>query len=725
MKNFFYISFLLIGSVLFAQKTESPYLKVLTKDAIIPLQSTKADVSIVGKIAHVTITQTYHNLGAKAIEAQYVFPMSIHAAVHDMKMKVGNRAISAVVYEKKQAKKVYNKALKAGKRASKLEQHRPNVFSMNVGNIMPKDLITIEISYTEMLTPKEGDYQFVFPGVVGPRFTGEAKANNPVLATAHSPKGTKASFDYEINVTIAAGLILQKVNSTSHTIRVNYPDATTAEIDMVDADNPANRDFVLNYSMRGKEIQGGLLLYQGEKENFFSFMVEPPKTTNPTQIPPREYMFVVDVSGSMMGYPIEVAKSLMKNLLSNLRAQDAFNVLLFSADNKVFHKEAVRATDGNIKLAFQFLNGKFNNYGGGTRLLRALEAAYAMPKKHASTSRTMVVITDGYVAVEREAFELIGNNLDKANVTTFGIGSSVNRFLIEGMSRVGQSTSFIATNKTEAYQVAAKFRDYIASPMLTQVKLESNGFDMYDMHPKSVPDVFAQRPLMVYGKFKGNPTGTLTVSGYLGTRKVSKTYLVKNGRLSKSHKALKYLWARTKIQELDDYYKAFGNQGALKKQITDLGIAYNLATKYTSFVAVDTEVVNQNGKNKKVNQVLPLPKNVANSAVGAAAEIKGTSIYKKEYTISVREKIAQSQVRALKIWLKGSKSQLIKTWLLQGRHLRIVADKMGRIVTIEIDVNGKWTKLSALKSGLYQLPDHIKLTQQITIDIAYRTKTSK
>lgn len=717
MKKFIFTSLLLVCSLLFAQKTESPYLQVLSKNAVIPLKSSKANVAIVGKIAHVTLTQTYHNQGNKAIEAKYVFPMSIDAAVHDMKMKIGNRTITAIVYEKKKANKVYKKALKEGKRASKLEQHRPNVFQMNVGNIMPNDQIEIIISYTEMLTPKNDEYQFVLPGVVGPRFTGEATKNESFFKTGYTPKGTSVAFDYDVQLSIQSGLILQKVNSTSHNVSINYPKATIAEVSLDDTNNPANRDFILNYSLRGEKMDGGLLLYKGEKENFFSFMIEPQKKIKSEEIPPREYLFVVDVSGSMMGYPIEVAKSLMQNLLGNLKVEDSFNVLLFSADNKVFKTESVKASEKNIKEAFQFLNGQFNNYYGGTRLLKALERAYKLPRKLPSTSRTMVVITDGYVAVEKEAFQLIGNNLDKANVTTFGIGSSVNRYLIEGMSRVGKSTSFIATNKTEAYKVAKEFRDYIASPLLTQVKFEANGFDIYDVEPKTVPDVLAKRPVMVYGKFKGNVTGSIKVSGYLGKQKVSKTFLVKNGVLSKENKALKYLWARNKIQQLGDYYQAFGDEGDIKKQITELGIEYNLATKYTSFVAVDSEVVNKNGKMKKVNQPLPLPKNVNNSAVGAEASVKGKSIYKKTYSIAIKSMITKSNKRAIKMWLKGSHSKLIKNWLKNYSQIRIVTDKMGRIVIIEIEKDGVWTKVSALKSGLYQLPNHIQIQKEMVITI--------
>ncbi|MBL4604768.1 MAG: VWA domain-containing protein, partial [Flavobacteriaceae bacterium] len=654
------------------------YLEIPSKNAVVPLKSTKATVQIVGKIAHVRITQTYQNNGKTPIEANYVFPLSTKAAVHDMAMTIGNRLIKAKVYEKKEAKKVYDKAIKQGKRASKLDQHRPNVFQMKVGNILPGDEITIDIYYTEMLTSKNGEYQFVFPGVVGPRFVGEKKNTETAFNTSHTQKGAADTFEYDINVSINAGMILQSVYSNSHDIDVNYPDAMTAELSLSEnVVNPANRDFTLNYDVRSSSIQSGLLLYEGKEENYFSLLLEPSKKVISSEIPPREYLFVVDVSGSMMGYPIEVAKSLMKNLLGDLKETDAFNIILFSADNRVFKSNSVVANETNLKEAFQFLQGKFSNYGQGTYLLQALKKAYQLPRTDTSSARTMIVITDGYVNVEREAFELIENNLDKANVVSFGIGNGVNRYLIEGMSNAGKSHPFIATSKQDAYKVAKDFKKYIASPLLTQVKLETNGFEIYDVEPKTIPDVLSDRPIMIYGKYKGDASGTITLSGYQGKARVSQTIEVKNGRLSNNHKALKYLWARKKIERLDDYGKRFGDD--VKKQVIELGLHYNLATRYTSFVAVDHEIVNKKGKLRKVKQSLPMPINVANSAVGVAAKIKGKSIYKRSYIIHIASEIENSQKRKIKMWFKSNCSKVINECLKNTRRLKYILTTTGEL----------------------------------------------
>lgn len=672
----------------FSQDTDSPYLLVSTKNAIIPLKSSITEANIAGTIAHVRVTQVYQNKGAEPIEAKYVFPLSTQAAVHKMHMIVDDRLVVAKIFEKQEAKKVYNTAIEEGKRAAKLEQHRPNVFQMNVGNIMPGDEITIDIYYTEMLVPVNGEYQFVAPAVVGPRFTGESAETEGSFAMPYTVKGIADSFDFDISVRLNAGMIIQHVNSASHEIIVEYPDAKTAEIVLSQENkNPSNRDFIMKYNLRGNQIQTGLLLYEGEEENFFSFQMEPNKNVVLDDIPSREYLFIVDVSGSMNGYPLEVSRTLMRNLLCGLQMTDTFNVQLFASSSTMFSAVPVEINEQNIEAAIRFLSE--GQGGGGTQLLSALQTAYKLSRKDMSVARSMVVITDGYVSVEKEAFELIRNNLDQASVFTFGIGSSVNRYLVEGMAKVSNSESFIATTSEEAAEVAKDFANYIATPLLTRVKVESKGFDMYDLAQKSIPDVFAARPVVVHGKYKGKAEGKIIVTGYQGKKRFRQVYNVTDGQLSKQNKALGYLWARKRIGELDDYKKLFNED--VKAEVVALGLKYNLLTNYTSFVAVDEAIVNKDGTLTKIKQPLPMPDNVNNSAVGAEAEVKETSKFKRSFNIFFEDEVAKNVKRQLTMEFKVMYAKLVSEYLKKYESLRIKFNAEGKVIRVEKFENGSWT----------------------------------
>ncbi len=682
-------TFLLFCTIAFgyAQENDSPYLLVSTKDAVIPLKASKTDVQISGAIAHVRVTQVYQNTGVRAIEAKYVFPLSTQAAVHKMQMTIGDRIVNAKIFERQEAQKVYETALNEGKRAAKLDQDRPNVFQMNVGNIMPEDEITIAIYYTEMLVPVSGEYQFVAPAVVGPRFTGESATNTESFHMPYTAKGISDTFDFDMIVAINAGMIIQNIHSDSHKVNVKYPDAKSAEIFLSKSnENPSNRDFILNYNLRGNKIQSGLLLYEHEDENFFTYQMEPTKNVVLDDIPAREYLFIVDVSGSMNGYPLEVSKELMRNLLCNLRLTDTFNVQLFASSSTVFSTTPVETNEQNIEAAIRFLSE--GQGGGGTQLLSALQEAYKLPRKDPSSARSMVVITDGYVSVEKEAFEMIKNNLDQANVFTFGIGSSVNRYLVEGMAKASNSESFVATSMNEAQEVAKKFEAYIATPLLTQVKIESQGFDMYAIAPSSIPDVFAARPVVVHGKYRGKAEGKIIVTGFQGKKKFRQEFKVSHGHLSKANKALRYLWARKKIAELDDYNKLFNED--VKDRVIALGLKYNLATNYTSFVAVDQAIVNKGGSTRTVKQSLPMPRNVNNSAVGAEAEVNERTKYKPSYSIVFNESIPKTTKRKITMEFKTIYTKLVNNYLEKYKSLRIKFNANGKIVCVEKMEDGKW-----------------------------------
>ena len=601
-------------------KTLSPYFRVKSDDPEtdqLPLKSTDVRVDIFGVIADVVVTQVYQNTGRTPLEAVYVFPASTKAAVYGMKMTIGERTIVAEIKEKEKARKDYEEAKKAGKSASLLEQHRPNVFRMNVANILPEDVIKVELKYTELLVPTDRVYEFVYPTVVGPRYVGSQGedangsaqwAANPYLHQGELPKNT-----FDISVHMNAGLPIGEMACDTHDVDISYKGADSARIDL-DAGEKygGNRDYILKYRLAGKQIRSGLLLSEGGEENFFLMMLQPPRRVTKEIIPPREYVFIVDISGSMHGFPLDISKTLLTDLIGNLRSSDRFNVLLFAGSSRMLSEQSLPATEENIQKAIDVIENQRG--GGGTELLPALKKALDMNGTE-GFSRTIVIATDGYVTVEEEAFDLIRNRLGEANMFAFGIGSSVNRHLIEGMARVGMGEPFIITKPEEAAEKAQNFRKLIQSPVLTRIRVDYGDFEVYDVEPPGIPDVLADRPVIVFGKWRGKAKGTIRISGDSGKGPFSHTVDVGKVTPDKANTALQYLWARHRIAVLADYNRLRPNDERIKT-VTQLGLTYSLLTDYTSFVAVDTRVRLKDGKPVTVRQPLPLPEGVSDYAVG-------------------------------------------------------------------------------------------------------------
>jgi len=611
-------------------RTASPYFFVKgngSETEAMPLKETSAEVNIAGVIADVKVKQTYKNEGKTTIEAIYVFPGSTRAAVYAMEMKIGERTIKAKIEEKGKARKDYDEAKNAGKSASLLEQQRPNVFQMNVANILPGDVISVELRYTELLVPESGVYSFVYPTVVGPRYQSAPDnttasidkmplyPSKPIPDWVDNPylhSGEKPNYTFNIMATVRAGLPIKDFKCESHEVNVNFKNKSEATVSLKASDAMrGNKDFVLQYRLAGNKVESGVLLFEGEKENYFLAMIQPPKRVLAEQIPPREYIFIVDVSGSMYGFPLEISKKLLKDLIGGLRPSDMFNVILFAGGNSVMAENSLPTTNDNIKKAIHLIDKQQG--GGATEIIPALRRALAMPKTE-GFSRSVVIATDGYVTVEKEAFDIIRNNLDQSNFFAFGIGTAVNRFLIEGMAHAGMSESFVITDGNQAAAVADKFRDYVQNPVLTNIHLSYSGLNTYDVEPPKTADVFADRPVIVFGKYHGKAAGKIMLSGKTGNEDYNTVMDISTLEASTANVALRYLWARHRIQRIDDYQNLSPNDTQVK-ELTQLGLDYNLLTAYTSFIGID-EMVRGDGKSTTIKQPLPLPEGVSDYAVG-------------------------------------------------------------------------------------------------------------
>ena len=610
------------GYYIYAQENpHSPYFLVNSSDekSAFPLLHTEAKINIAGVIAEVTVRQVYKNDGKTPIEAVYIFPASTSAAVHDMTMHIGERRIRAKIEEKEKASKQYVQAKKKGKQAALLEQHRPNVFQMKVANIMPNDTVTVELVYTELLTPEAGIYEFVYPTVVGPKYTGEMPqkllASDKWMHNPYLKKGEQAPYAFDLNLCLHTGIPIQKIQSSSHEIDIQYEGKEKALMQLAASDKwKGNKDFILQYQLKGQQIESGLLCYEGEKENFFLLMVQPPERPKLVNIPSREYIFILDISGSMNGFPLDVSKTLMKNLLENLRPTDKFNVLSFAGGSSFLAPQSIVTTPQNIQKALKIVD--YQSSGGGTNMLAALKTAMAVPKNK-SYARTFVMATDGYINIEASAFEYIANNLGQANFFSFGIGGSVNRHLIEGLATVGHASPFIITNRAEAAEKAERFRQYIQSPLLTDIQVKFEGIEAYDLSTTQFPDLFSDRPLILMGKYIKKTKGGIVLTGQSGKGAFKKKVGFPSDTTQNTHQSLRQLWARQQLKSLADYANiGYGKRDNLKERITQIGLTYNLLTPYTSFIAIDDKINNPAKKSSTVKQPLPLPDRVENSAIG-------------------------------------------------------------------------------------------------------------
>ncbi len=585
----------------------------------LPLQHTAVDAAIAGHVGTVRVKQQFANPFDTKIEAVYVFPLPEKAAVTEFLMVIGDRTIRGILREKEEAEAIYRAARDQGYQASLLVQHRPNVFEQKVANIEPGKAIDVDITYFHTLAYKDGWYSFVFPTVVGPRFNppghpdpvhalprGDRTETPGGIAVEYLAPAERSGHDLGITVRIDAGVRIEELKST-HEITVERDGPASATVQLANRTTIPNRDFVLDFRIAGETVKSNLMIYTDQEtgQGYFSLMMIPPIDTAQVSRRPMEMVFVIDCSGSMEGRPLAQAKQAIATALGLLNPEDTFQIIRFSEDASQFGREPVPATEENLAAARRYLANL--NSQGGTMMVEGIKAALDFPH-NPSRYRFVSFVTDGYIGNEAEILAEVHRRIGNARIFSFGVGESVNRYLMERMAKVGRgAVAYLGLNDS-AEEVMGAFFERVSRAALTDVEIDWGGMTVSDTYPSRTPDLFVGRPLVVAGRFRGEPA-QINISGTVhGARR---TFVVGAAEAGSAGPSLAKVWARANIAELADRQATVGDpHGELRDDIRRIALQHQLASDYTSFVAVDSSEVTGGEYGVTVHQAVPVPEGV-------------------------------------------------------------------------------------------------------------------
>lgn len=585
-----------------------------------PLKHTDVKAEISGFMSRVKVTQEFENTFTAPIEAVYTFPLPPNAAVDNMAMRIGNRTIRGKILSRDEARQVYERAKNRGQTASLLDQERPNIFTQSVANILPGQKIVVEISYVETLRYEAGAYEFSFPMTVAPRYipgvptgkqrSGFAPDTNLVPDASKitpMPAKERAGHDISLEITLDAGLPIQDIRSNSHEIEAVSASAGKARVRLKNQNTIPNKDFILRYDVRGRRIEDAILTHRDKKGGFFTLILQPPDQVAAENVTSKEIVFVLDTSGSMSGFPIEKAKEAMRLSLENLYPEDTFNLITFAGDTSVLFDQPVPATQANLARAQEFLASRAG--GGGTEMMKAIKAALE-PSDAQGHLRVVCFMTDGLVGNDMQIIGEVQKHRN-ARVFSFGIGSSVNRFLLDKIAQEGRGEAEYVSLKDDGSKAAKKFYERVRTPLLTDVSVDWGGLPVADVYPNKIPDLFSAKPVVIHGRYTRGARGTIRLKGKVGGRDFVREIAVNFPEAEAGHDTLATLWARTRIDDLMSQDWNGAQNGEMKpevqKTITDIGLEYRLMTQFTSFVAVEEKIVNRGGQPKTVEVPVELP----------------------------------------------------------------------------------------------------------------------
>ncbi|MFQ5720472.1 MAG: VIT domain-containing protein, partial [Acidobacteriota bacterium] len=576
------------------------------------LTATDVQTTISGPVAHVIVSQRWNNPNTLPVDGVYIFPLPEDAAVSDMSLRIGERRLAGRMMRREEARAVYEQARAAGKVAGLLDEERPNIFAQQVANLMPGMAIDVVIEFDQPITCEDADCAYVFPTVVGPRFIpatmmDPGQIDPPVVAPgAHTPQRLTLSVDLD------AGVTMRDLTSPSHRITITRQDDARAHVQVAEgADALLDRDFRLHWAVGGARPELGVLTWRDparpDEPGVFSLLIQPPAQVSDEAALPRELVFVLDCSGSMSGVPLEAAKNVVRHSLAAVRPGDTFQILRFSENASGLGTRPLTPTPANLQRALIYLDGLSGQ--GGTQMLAGIHAALD-PPRDPERLRIVAFLTDGYIGNERSVLAAVQQSIGEARLFAFGIGSSVNRYLLEGLAEEGRGMAAFLGPREEPDAMVERFVRRIDTPVLTDIRLHFDDVEVTDLEPAIVPDLFAGQSVLVHGRYTRPGTGLVEVEGNVrGRSEILSRVLVLPER-EPDTAALGRLWARARIHRLARQLHA-GARDDVKESIVQLGLRHHLMTAWTSLVAVDSVVSNATGQSSQVRVPVEMPEDVS------------------------------------------------------------------------------------------------------------------
>lgn len=583
-----------------------------------PLLSTGVEITVTGMIARAKVRQSFLNTTGNWQEGVYVFPLPESAAVDRLRMHIGERVIEGQIKEKQKAKRQYKAARKAGKKATLVEQERPNIFTSSVANIAPGETIVVEIEYQEIVRFDTGSFSLRFHTVVAPRyipgtqsvegFSGDGwaintdKVRDASRITPHvlHPRHGKIN-PLSIVIQIDTGFELALINSPYHAInKKHFPGSSKYEISLQEKSIPADRDFVLEWKAAESSTPRAAFFRERLGDADYALLMLMPPARGKSQILSRELIFVIDTSGSMAGTSIAQAKSALQLALSRLKPGDRFNIIQFNTYTSTLFSSSLPFSKQTLHQATEYIHSLRAN--GGTEMAPAIRAALK-DQSSENDIRQVVFLTDGSVGNEAELFQKIERQLGQSRLFTIGIGSAPNSHFMNRAAKFGRGSHTYIGSIHEVQEKMKTLFSKLESPVLSDLKIHLPQQEKLEIWPQKIPDLYLGEPLLVSIRGESLPQ-SLNVSGKIAGNDWSSQLSLKGGQ---KRSGLSQLWARRKIAALMDLGVRGEDAKHIRQQVISTALEHHLVSKYTSLIAVD--VTPSRPENSSLNK-RPVPVNL-------------------------------------------------------------------------------------------------------------------
>ena len=536
------------------------------------------DFKIEDQIAETMVEQVFYNHSDRPLEATYIFPVPKGASVNKFTMWVDGKETKGELLEADKAREIYTSIVRRIQDPGLLEYMENNLLRMRVFPVPARGNQRVSVSYTSVV-PKEGDLmEFVFP------LKGEMRSN-------------QVAQEFSLSGTIKSQHGIANTYSPTHDINTQRKSDKEVSLSLNKAGLMGDKDFQLFYSFSDKAVGMSMLTHRpiASEEGYFSLMINPSMKGNKAKPMPRDFVFVMDTSGSMRGPKMDQAKKALKYCINSLGENDRFSMLNFATSISLFRDEFVPANEEFKNIGRKWIEGLDST--GGTAIRDALLAALEIRGNDASRPFVIVFFTDGMPTIgetnpEKITRDVLAKIKPNTRIFTFGVGDDVNATMLDMLAEKTKAATTYVRPAEDIEIKSSAMVSKISNPVLVNLSLTfSPDIQVLDIYPTSLPDIFEGSQLMVFGKYKGKGGSAIKLRGDLANEKKEFVYEYNfPDKTSDSKSFVEQLWARRKVGFLLDQIRANGEKGELVDEVTKLAKKYGITTPYTSYLVVPDHV---------------------------------------------------------------------------------------------------------------------------------------
>ncbi len=549
-------------------------------------------VHVLGAYAVTEVKRVLKNPWDEPMAHTFEFRVPSGALISNFSIEVNGTTYYADVMEKEEAEEEYQEAVSSGRTASLVASVGDETFEYKV-SFAPRERMVAILRYEQVLLKQSGWHEYQLP------FDEASYADNVQ--------------DFSISIDIQAAQTILELDSSG------YEDVSEGIFAGCEArwwvrmeDLKPNENATVRWRTGAAPPSG--IIYYGEWDGtgYFLHVFDPDPTIFGEEQVGKDFVFILDKSGSMRGQKFEKSKEALEHIYGTLDEEDRFSLVLFNGNAWQYSDSLVPVDESTVGCVLDYIRAL--EPGGSTNIHSGVVSALGLLGEDGSSVPVIVLLTDGrantgiYHSSEFRRAVQYANTVD-ASIFSIAVGGDADWTLVEALSLENHGRAIWVTESDDMVPSITKFVEGFSHPLVSDLRFDY-GPGANQVHPESVRAHYRGSEVLVAGRLEHGLEDIplmLNATGAAGDTNIEQTFPIE---VLPVHDYVPRFWAFSRIKHLLDEMKYAGPDDTSVEEITDLAIEFHFVTDYTSlFVELPEDL-----QDRFDNSTAQYPGEVASSA---------------------------------------------------------------------------------------------------------------